>query len=171
GMSVRSGATDESLALGGVYAGVEAYYSRKLAKYGATPLGVDWTCLATQEMRFVHLLKTSDFSSPFALNDLGCGYGALVTYLAKYHPFTEVDYLGIDVSSAMVRRARRAQRGQKNAKFVTGRASPRVADYSVASGVFNVKLRNSRDAWERFVRTPLTQMDATSRRGFAVNFM
>jgi hypothetical protein len=28
-------------------------------------------------MRFVQLLKLRDFMSPFSLNDLGCGYGAL----------------------------------------------------------------------------------------------
>ena len=40
-------------ALTGIYAGIAAYYSAKVARFGATPSGVDWTCQATQEMRFV----------------------------------------------------------------------------------------------------------------------
>jgi SAM-dependent methyltransferase len=154
-----------------IHAIIDDYYSRKLAKYGATPAGVDWKCTATQQMRFVQLLKLCDFSAAFSLNDLGCGYGALVTYLAKYHPEAEVDYLGVDLSATMVRSARRLQRRYGNVKFVRDSVSPRVADYSVASGIFNVKLHQSLDAWEHFVRKTLNDLQATSRRGFAVNFL
>src|ERR1051326_8221217 len=70
----------------------------------------------------------------------------------------------------MIRRAKRLHRGGSVA-FVRAVASPRVADYSVASGIFNVKLRSSADRWEHFIRATLAGMRATSRRGFAVNFM
>ena len=33
---------DAHLQLADVYAGIDRYYSAKLEKYGATPLGVDW---------------------------------------------------------------------------------------------------------------------------------
>jgi hypothetical protein len=49
---------------------------RKIRKFGATPLGVDWTCVSTQQLPFVQLLKLCD-TSPASLNDLGCGYGAI----------------------------------------------------------------------------------------------
>jgi len=157
--------------LGDIHATIQAYYDQKLQRYGATPLGVDWTCLATQELRFVHLLKLCDFSTAFSLNDLGCGYGALVAYLTKYHSQAEVDYLGVDLSAAMVRRAKRLHQRQGIVRFINGSVSPGIADYSVASGIFNVKLHHSLVSWERFVRGTLVDMDATSRRGFAVNFM
>jgi SAM-dependent methyltransferase len=157
--------------LGEVYATIEKYYSRKVAKYGATPRGVDWTCLATQELRFVQLLKLCDFATAFSLNDLGCGYGALVAYLAKYHADTQVDYLGVDLSAGMVRRAQRLQQQYRTVGFMRGSVSPRIADYSVASGIFNVKLHQSAECWEHFVRKTLVDMHATSGRGFAVNFM
>src|SRR5712691_1641141 len=86
---------------------VEAYYDARVAKYGATPLGVDWSCQATQNLRFVQLLKICDFSTPFALNDVGCGYGALCAFLAMRAPDVGIDYLGVDLSKAMVSRARR----------------------------------------------------------------
>lgn len=157
-------------ALRDIHSDVEAYYSARVAKHGATPLGVDWSCWATQNLRFVQLLKVCDFAEPFALNDIGCGYGALAAYLEMRHAATEVDYLGVDLSQAMVRRARRRFSGPGR-RFVIATSAPRVAHYSVASGVMNVSLGHPRDAWEHFVATILRDMRRTSRRGFSVNFI
>jgi SAM-dependent methyltransferase len=157
--------------LADVYAGIERYYSATVAKYGATPPGVDWTCLPTQELRFVQLLKLCDFAEPFSLNDVGCGYGALLAYLAKRHARANVDYLGIDLSAAMIRRARRLWRNHDQAAFVVANDSRRIADYSVASGIFNVILDQPVKLWQHFIAKTLSRMHSTSRRGFAVNFM
>jgi SAM-dependent methyltransferase len=154
-----------------VRAGIASYYSAKVAKFGATPLGVDWSCVPTQELRFVKLLKLCDFSSPFSCNDLGCGYGALIAYLDQRHADCAIDYVGIDLSEAMLRRARRLWRNRANVSFVLGHANPRVADYSIASGIFNVQLDQPLAIWERFVAETLDQLHRTSSRGFAVNFM
>jgi SAM-dependent methyltransferase len=157
--------------LAGIYAGIAAYYSSRLGQFGTTPLGVDWTCQATQEMRFVQLLKLCDFTSAVSLNDLGCGYGALIAFLDRRHAGGAIDYLGIDVSQAMVRRARRLWRGRSNTSFAHGHAGSRMADYSIASGIFNVEQDQPRHEWETFVATSLDNLYETSRRGFAVNFM
>jgi SAM-dependent methyltransferase len=153
-----------------VYSDVEAYYSARVARYGATPMGVDWSCQATQHLRFVQLLKICDFSAPFALNDTGCGYGALAAFLAMHHPDSEIDYLGIDLSRAMIQRARR-RFSSPDRRFAVAKSSPRIADYSVASGIMNVSLGHSRAVWEDFVATMLRQMRQTSRCGFSVNFI
>lgn len=157
--------------LAAVHAGIADYYTGKVKKFGATPLGVDWTCVPTQEMRFVQLLKQCDFTAAFSLNDLGCGYGALLSYLDWRHAGCTVDYLGVDLSEAMLRRARRLWRDRSNVSFAHGHASPRLADYSVASGIFNVQLDQPRDVWERFIAATLDQLHRTSRRGFSVNFI
>jgi SAM-dependent methyltransferase len=157
--------------LAGVHAEISDYYTAKVRKFGATPLGVDWTCVPTQEMRFVKLLKVCDFSAPVSLNDLGCGYGALLAYLDNHHAGRTIDYLGIDLSRAMVQRARRLWRDRSSASFVKGHTSPRLADYTVASGIFNVQLEQPREVWEAFVATTLDQLYRTSRLGFSVNFV
>jgi hypothetical protein len=36
-----------------LHAGIASRYSAEVSRFGATPPGVDWTCQATQEMRFV----------------------------------------------------------------------------------------------------------------------
>jgi SAM-dependent methyltransferase len=153
-----------------IYSGIEAYYDARVAKYGATPLGVDWSCQATQSLRFVQLLKICDFSTPFSLNDVGCGYGALCAFLAMRYPDFGIDYLGVDLSKAMVRRARR-RFAMTDRRFAVGQASPRLADYSVASGIMNVNVGYPRAVWEDFVAAMLRDMRRTSRRGFSVNFM
>jgi SAM-dependent methyltransferase len=163
-------AADET-GLAEVHAEISDYYTAKIRKFGATPPGVDWTCQPTQELRFVQLLKLCDFTASFSLNDLGCGYGALLSYLDSYHPDCSIDYLGIDLSTAMLRQARRLWRNRTNVSFAQGSVSPRLADYSVASGIFNVQQHQPRDIWERFVATTLGQLHAASRRGFAVNFV
>ncbi len=154
-----------------VHSRVAAYYTEKVTRFGATPLGVDWSSQAAQEMRFVQLLKLCDFSAPFSLNDLGCGYGALARFMTARYPSVEVDYLGIDLCPVMIQRARRRYRGLADRRFVLGDAAPRVADYSVASGVMNVKLDIGRDVWEDFIAETLRAINRASRRGFAVNFL
>jgi SAM-dependent methyltransferase len=154
-----------------VHARIANYYTRKVKAYGCTPLGVDWTCEPTQQMRFVQLLKLCDFTAPFSINDLGCGYGALAGFLRRRHGACAVDYLGIDLSREMVRRARRQCRMLGGVRFVKGSAGPRTADYSVASGIFNVQLDASDEDWDTFIKTTLQQLAAISRRGFAVNFV
>lgn len=154
-----------------VYSRIEAHYSSTVARFGASPRGVDWTCTATQELRFVQLLKLCDFDAPFSLNDVGCGYGALIKLLDQHHPETTIDYLGIDLSAGMINRARRRCRGRPGRRFVVGSDSSRIADYSVMSGVMNVMVGHSRALWEEFVAETLRQVHETSLRGFAVNFL
>ncbi|WP_076865845.1 class I SAM-dependent methyltransferase [Bradyrhizobium mercantei] len=164
------GAEGDRARFSDLYANVESYYSARVAKYGATPRGVDWSCQATQDLRFVQLLKICDFSAPFSLNDIGCGYGALCAYLAWRHPQAEIDYLGTDLSRAMISRARR-RFSVPGRRFKVGKGSPRRATYSVASGIMNINVGGSRASWEAFVAEMLADLRCASLRGFAVNFI
>lgn len=160
-----------AIGLDDVHAGIERHYTACIRAHGPTPRGVDWESLATQQMRMVQLLKVCDWSRPLTLNDLGCGYGALLALLDARHRSTPVDYLGVDLSAPMVAAARRRWKNRPATEFVVGSESPRVADYSVASGVFNVKLDLPMARWEHFVVHTLQHLHATSRHGFAVNFL
>ncbi|MDE2330522.1 MAG: class I SAM-dependent methyltransferase [Bradyrhizobium sp.] len=170
GAAARAGSGRDPAFFAEACAGVEAYYSAKVRKYGATPRGVDWTCQATQELRFVQLLKICDFSAPFSLNDLGCGYGALCAFLERRHPQARIDYLGIDLSPAMISRARN-RFASPSRRFTVRKTGRRPADFSVASGIMNVSVGQSRESWEAFVAEMLAELRRISRRGFAVNFV
>lgn len=150
---------------------VRDYYTSKVARHGPTPLGVDWPCRVTQELRFAQLLRLCDFSAPFALNDLGCGYGALLAYLGRRHRGKKVNYLGMDISEPMIRHARRRWRRRPDTALVVTDRCQRLADYSLASGIFNVKLGQPLAAWESLVAETLRDLHRHSRRGFAVNLL
>src|SRR5438309_8611454 len=118
----------------GLRATVRSYYSGTLQRHGPTPRGVDWPNTVSQYLRFVQLLKLCDFEKPFSLNDFGCGYGALLAFLALRHGGAAIDYRGVDISPAMVAAARQCWSDRKGAKFAPGSRCGRVADYSLASG-------------------------------------
>lgn len=151
---------------------IERYYTAKVRRHGATAFGVDWASDLSQGLRFVQLLKVvADWSQPLSLHDLGCGYGALLDHLAHRHRGAAVRYIGSDVSPEMIRQARRRQRQPEGSEFIVSTSPPPVADYSVASGIFNVKLDHPVPAWEQHVAATLRELCAASRKGFAINFM
>lgn len=152
-------------------ASVEAYYTRKIRTFAATPMGVDWPSTPSLELRLVQLLKVCDFSAPFSLNDLGCGYAAALDLIEQRWPANRIDYLGIDLSADMIAHARRRWRQRPGADFIVGHECGRVADYSIASGVFNVRLDYGTQLWRGHIRAMLMDLHRRSRRGFAVNFM
>jgi SAM-dependent methyltransferase len=150
---------------------VADYYSGRLRRHGPTPLGVDWPHRLNQELRFVQLLTLCDFSAPCSLNDVGCGYGALLGHLWRRHRAARIDYLGTDVSAGMVAAARRRWRHRGWAAFEQAADCLRSADYSLASGIFNVKLDCAEQAWEVRVMQSLANLHRHSGRGLAVNFI
>ena len=62
-----------------------------------------------------------------------------------------------------------ALRRRQNARFEVGDEPSQPADYSVASGIFNVRLSNSTEEWERHIEQAIEVLDRSSTRGFAFN--
>ena len=117
---------------------VQAYYSQKIETYGAVPSGVDWNSKESQELRFAQLLKVCNAVDHFSINDYGCGYGSLYAYLKeKRASFT---YYGFDVSESMIQTAEKFLNHPPNAHFQVADRPDNIADFTVASGLFNVKL-------------------------------
>ena len=150
---------------------VRAYYSEAIERHGPTPLGVDWPNAASQYLRFLQLLKICDFDHPFSLNDFGCGYGALLEYLALRHRGARIAYNGIDLSPSMIVAARKRWSVRPHTTFRVASRCMTTADYSIASGVFNVRLGQPLEVWEAYVEDILRDLCARSRIGFAVDFM
>ena len=146
---------------------VADYYSAKLAEYGETAKGVDWNGADSQQLRFEQLSKIIDQPRDFCLNDLGCGYGALYDYL--YSSYKEFIYNGFDVSSDMVRAAKARYAIRKNAGFAIAAEPSDIADFGVASGIFNVRIGRNDDQWCEHVGNTLDILNRTSSRGFAFN--
>jgi SAM-dependent methyltransferase len=148
---------------------VQRYYSGKIAEHGPTARGVDWNDQGSQELRFEQLLKLCDLEAPVTINDYGCGYGALASYLAERG--IRFRYTGFDISERMLEQARDLLDGVEECRFVTADEQLETVDYTVASGIFNVRLDAADDAWERHVFATLERLDRLSTRGFAFNML
>ena len=107
---------------------VSDYYSEKLNQWGPVPRGVDWNSGESQEIRFEQLLKVCDFSKPFSLNDLGCGYGALYGFMADRG--YDFEYHGYDLSEVMIEKAGALYGEKTNSHFVAKRCSRRGRLYN-----------------------------------------
>lgn len=146
---------------------VALYYSDKLSEHGQSPRGVDWNGEESQILRFEQLCKIVENSQEFSINDLGCGYGALYAYLSQQ--FEQVIYTGIDVSEDMIKAAVQRYQDVTQTRFIFSHEPDKTADYSVASGIFNVRLGRSDAEWFAYLETTLDMLNRTSRKGFSFN--
>jgi SAM-dependent methyltransferase len=143
------------------------YYSAKLLEHGANAQGVDWNSEASQFLRFEQLTKVIGPADGFSVNDLGCGYGAFYEFLrSRYRNFS---YTGCDVSEVMIGAAQARYHCAEHVRFIVASEPPENAEYSVASGIFHVRLTRGRSEWRDHIYRTLDIMDRTSRRGFAFN--
>jgi methyltransferase family protein len=146
---------------------VEKYYSEKIATHGRTPQGADWKSAESQTIRFDQLLRLIRPDGLFTINDYGCGYGALVDYLKnRNHHFT---YRGFDVSEKMITEARQGHEQDSHCEFFSEKSLLSRADYTVASGIFNVKLDTPESEWLEYILATLKEFRGLSRKGFAFN--
>jgi SAM-dependent methyltransferase len=152
-----------------ILAAVERYYTAKFEEHGATPRGVDWNSQDSQDLRFEQLAYLLlDERGAFSVNDLGCGYGALAEFLERRG--FDASYTGYELSTSMVAHARARARGNRRLRFREGHGME-PADYSLASGIFNVKLDFHDDAWTAYVQKTLDDLAEASGRGFAFNML
>lgn len=152
---------------GDLIAAVAGYYTAKVREHGPTPEGVDWNGADSQEIRFDQLLAIADGADPLSIVDYGCGYGALVDHVAADH--ADFAYQGYDVSDSMVAEARTRFAHERRASFTTEPGDLERADYTVASGIFNVKLDTPIEEWRAYVLETIERMAALSMRGIAFN--
>jgi SAM-dependent methyltransferase len=146
---------------------VGRYYSDRLREHGPVARGVDWNGPVSQVLRFRQLLRVFEHAGAGSINDLGCGYGALLEELDQTG--VNVPYAGFDISQEMVAQAQARHATRLNTRFVRSSRPDGTADYGIASGIFNVRLDSTDDDWWQLVSNTLDAMHETSRLGFAFN--
>jgi SAM-dependent methyltransferase len=152
-----------------ILADVGRYYSDKVRTFGPTAKGADWNSPESQELRFEQLLKVCDLAKPFSMNDYGCGYGALAEYMTRKG--CTFRYCGFDISADMLSKAIELQRGRSGCTFVREDSGLTVMDYTVASGIFNVRLGIGDSEWQDYVTHALGRLSELSEKGFAFNML
>jgi SAM-dependent methyltransferase len=144
----------------------QQYYDGRLAEHGPTARGVDWNSEESQRLRFRELTRIMDDDPEASVLDYGCGYGALGPYLRGLGH--RGPYVGFDISERMILAARAAS-ADPLASFSADRSRLAPADYTLASGIFNVKQDAGDEEWHRYVIETIGDLADLSRRGFAFN--
>ena len=148
------------------------FYVQHLRNFGNSSQGVGWKDDHAQLVRFAQLLKLVHEKTEFSINDLGCGVGRFYHYLQSEN-YTPSNYHGYDILEEMIQLAELSL--QPNAKIsltqIETASEMRIADYTVASGIFNVKYQAKESQWLKHVLSTLEVMHERSSRGFAFNLL
>jgi SAM-dependent methyltransferase len=150
---------------------IEKFYSNHLQEFGNSAKGVGWKNTEAQHVRFDQLIKVLN-ENPYTINDLGCGVGELYKYLCAKN-IQPKSYTGYDILPEMVTTARELFPGDASASFkvISDAREMDKADYSVESGIFNVKYAAKESQWMHYVLTTLDQMNEKSAKGFSFNLL
>lgn len=148
-------------------AAITRLYEESLATHGVKPLAVGWRDETSHRLRFRKLSSMIDDGDGVRINDLGCGYGAFYEYLLSTG-VRITKFRGYDISEKMISLAKACV---PNGEFIVGNAIDQEADYSFASGIFNVRLQESESNWQSHIEQTLANMFEHSTRGFAFNLL
>lgn len=146
---------------------VARYYESKFAEHGATSAGVDWNSDASHALRFNQFMSLLDGKAGASIGDYGCGYGALLDYLRSRG--WDGAYVGFDAAAAMVAAGAARHAGDGRVRFVGTRAQLERSDYTIASGIFNVRLAVTEDRWRDYMLETIRDIASVSRCGFGFN--
>ncbi len=145
------------------------YYKKNLAAYGQGAKGVGWKDEEAQQVRFQQLIKVIHTPDPFSFNDLGCGVGDLLPFMRSN--FKSCDYRGYDVMDEMIEAARGQSKEKTSGRFYKINSAKELidADYTVASGIFNLRFSTLVADWKHYILETLDDMNEHSEKGFAFN--
>jgi SAM-dependent methyltransferase len=153
-----------------IVAEVGRFFSEKVSRLGPTPAGADFNSEAAQTVRFRQFVRLLDFSAPFSVIDFGCGYGAMASYfLDRGLPLRR--YVGFDISREMVEAASGQMPADIEVELTTEVGDIGKADFTIASGIFNMKLNANAAAWHQHIVGTLDILASASVRGFAFNML
>lgn len=146
-------------------------FDRRIAEWGATARGVYWRNEQGQRLRFEVLARILDRDhAPFTVNDLGCGYGAFFDFLAPQFEDRLARFTGYDIAPLMIAEAK-ARIKDPRAQFVRSAVATEDADYSFASGTFNMCLKTKPADWAAYVEDSLVQLFGKTRKVMAFNML
>jgi len=150
---------------------IKELYDKSFDEYGIDPRSVGWTKAGSQDLRFKKLMEVVDNrATPFTLNELGCGYGELYNYCLR-EGFCVDRYYGYDISVKMLEAAREHLGNSDKIELFNSPILKTKADYTVTSGIFNVRFDCPEDEWKNHVIETLHNLYDFSEKGFAFNLL
>lgn len=147
------------------------FYQDNLQQYGSTAKGVGWKNEEAQQVRFNQLFKLVISKETFSINDLGCGVADFASFLLdKKATFI---YRGYDLMPEMIQLAKDKFIDNKRVllQTISNPTEMNQADYTIASGIFNIRFATSDEAWLRQILDTMTVMYGKSNLGLAFNVL
>ena len=128
---------------------IASYYDALESRYGHDPRACDYGRAESQQTKFRVICEMSDFQDKKIL-DVGCGFADFADYLESQNLNT--DYKGIDLSEAMLRRAksRRPDLDLRNSNFLNEDIGQ--FDIVTANGIFYLLGENAETITHRLIR-------------------
>ena len=151
---------------------LKEYYQLTLENHGPGAMGMGWKSEEAQRIRFDQLARIIAAGTSFSINDLGCGGGDFYAYLSA-NTSQEFQYYGYDMLESMLQIAKDRFSQTKNAHWlkIEGGNELLAADYTVASGIFNLKYKLDESRWMEYILETLGHINKKSTKGFAFNML
>ena len=149
---------------------INNFYKKNFIKYGDSHESVFWNSKFNQYKRYEEilelLLQQEGKNKKIEISDVGCGYGALYTLLKKENKFKNLIYSGIDINKKFIDFCK--MKFEKKIFFCMA-SPPKMIDYCIMSGTYNLtKIRNV-SLWENYVYNNLVQCSKKVRKGIIFN--
>jgi SAM-dependent methyltransferase len=149
---------------------IEGLYTDNLKEHGISSESVGWPNKQDHALRFEKLFQGVDLTTVRSLNDLGCGYGAVLDYLSLSGKYLE-NYFAYDISQDMLDSIDIQRYKQTNIKKFLGSGLSAPADFSIASGIFNVRFSETEELWLNYTKKMLCNLNENSLQGFSFNLL
>ena len=146
------------------------YYKIRRNSSTDSSIQMGWKNLMAQEIRFIQLLKIIEREETFSINDLGCGNGSLLRFMNENIRDKSFTYNGYDIMPEMIAEAKTLNiKNESNFKLITSVNEIENTDYTVASGIFNLKYNTTEKEWLNYIHETIAVMWAKSTKGISFN--
>ena len=148
------------------------FYNKTLLRHGSNSKGLGWSSKKLQYLRFKELVRFFNIKNS-SIHDVGCGNGEMYIFL-KNKGIKK--YFGSDISEIMIDKSKKRFEKVKNVQFKKLniykdlKKIPKY-DFTVASGIFNIKNNFSNKLWSEYYYDSIFKMFIKSKKGLSFNIL
>lgn len=153
---------------------ISKHYSNKVGLFGGNHKGMGWSSKKDQYLRFKELIKFFDLNNA-KIHDFGCGNGEFIKFIKK-NKIKYKKYYGTDISEEMISLCKKTFKNSKKNKFLIlnnlkKKKNVPIADFVLASGIFNIKKNISKKVWQSYFFNSLKYMFSKCKNGISFNVL
>jgi len=150
---------------------MKQHYREQLVEHQDTARACSWKSEDVANRNFSAVAQVFlRNEEPFSVYEIGSGVGAMAEFLRAHVPLAR--YSGCDILPEMIERAKaRDSTLDVEVRNVLTDPPTRQYDYVLISGLFNLRMENDPELWQRFVEQMLLAAFKIAKKGIASNFL